>query len=106
MTIDPAKLLQAARAGAGLSQRELAARAGTSQSVVARIELGATSPTWDTLSRLLRAADVELEPRLIRRPVSGSHMLDDVARIRALSPMDRLREAANVDRFLRGARRA
>lgn len=53
--IDAAALVKAARATAGLSQRELAQRAGTSQSVVARIELGETSPTVRTLNRLLEA---------------------------------------------------
>lgn len=106
MATIPADLLRTARARAGLSQRDLADRARTSQSVVARIELGQTSPTWDTLARLLRAADLELEPRLLPRPVLGSHMLADVARIRALSPLDRLREVANVSRFTSGARRA
>ena len=53
-------LLRRARARAALSQRELARRAGTAQSVVARIERGQTSPTWATLQRLLRAAGCEL----------------------------------------------
>lgn len=103
--VNPAELLKTARRRSGLSQRSLAKRAGTSQSVVARIELGETSPTWDTLTRLLRAADLELEPRLVPNAVLGSHMLDDVARIRSLSPVDRLREVANVSCFLSGARR-
>lgn len=106
MATIPAGLLQAARARAGLSQRDLAQRAGTSQSVVARIELGQTSPTWDTLARLLRAANLELAPSVVPMPVQGSHMLADVARIRKLSPVDRLREVANVSRFIAGARRA
>ena len=53
-------LLRRARARAALSQRELARRAGTAQSVVARIERGQTSPTWATLQRLLGAAGFEL----------------------------------------------
>ena len=53
-------LLRRARARAALSQRELARRAGTAQSVVARIERGQTSPTWATLQRLLAAAGCEL----------------------------------------------
>jgi len=54
--IDPAELMKQARARSGLSQRELARRAGTSQSVVARIEVGTTTPTVATLNRLLEAA--------------------------------------------------
>ncbi|MFW6200502.1 MAG: type VII toxin-antitoxin system MntA family adenylyltransferase antitoxin [Gemmatimonadota bacterium] len=54
--IDAAELLRVARDRAGLSQRDLARRADTSQSVVARIELGETSPTVSTLNRLIEAA--------------------------------------------------
>lgn len=61
--IDAAALLKAARAAAGLSQRDLARRAGTAQSVVARIELGETSPTVRTLNRLLEAADARPRSR-------------------------------------------
>jgi transcriptional regulator with XRE-family HTH domain len=102
----PSTILQAARARAGLSQRRLAQRAGTTQSVVARIELGETSPTWQTLTRLLAAAGFELDAGITVRPVAGSHMLDDVARILSLTPEERLREVANTDRFASAVRRA
>ena len=100
-----AELLVTARRRAGLSQRELAERAKTSQSVVARIELGAASPSWDTLARLLAAAGFELDVRLSLRPVSGSHMLDDVARILRLTPAERLAEVANLSRLPAAATR-
>ena len=106
MRTTPARLLRDARARAGLSQRELAERAETSQSVVARIELGESSPSWDTMERLLAAAGVELDARLVLRPVVDSHMLDDVGRIRRLSPEERLAEVANLSRFLPAARRS
>ena len=48
-------VLRDARESAGLSQRELAARMGTSQAVVARIEAGSVGAT---LTSLQRAADV------------------------------------------------
>lgn len=102
----PAAILRAARLRSGLSQRALAHRAGTSQSVVARIELGETSPAWETIARLVEAAGFVLDSRLLVRPVAGSHMLDDVARIRALTPEARLAEVANLGRFLAAARRA
>ena len=62
----PGNLLKTARAAAGLSQRELARKARTAQSVVARIELGETSPTWATLTRLLRAAGFRPSARIER----------------------------------------
>jgi len=105
MRSSAADLLRDARTRAGLSQRALAERVGTSQSVVARIELGDTSPTWSTLSRLIAAAGFDLEARIEVLPVVGSHMLADVARMRALSVEERLAEVANVDRFLGSVQR-
>jgi transcriptional regulator with XRE-family HTH domain len=54
------ELLKDAREHAGLSQRELARRAGTSQAMVARIERGQQSPSLATLERLVRACGREL----------------------------------------------
>ncbi len=86
MATVPSQLLRTARARAGLSQRDLATLAGTSQSVVARVELGETSPTWDTLMRLLNAADFELQLDLVARSVHGSPILGAEARILASCP--------------------
>jgi predicted transcriptional regulator len=102
----PGKVLEVARSGAGLSQRKLAVEAGTAQSVVARIELGQTSPTFRTLEQLVRAAGFELELALHKKPVLDRQVLDDVPRILALSPEDRLREVANLSRLATLARRA
>jgi transcriptional regulator with XRE-family HTH domain len=98
------ELLQAARERAGLTQRQLAKKARTAQSVVARIELGETSPSWSTLARLLKAAGFNLLADL-RRISIDPQLLDDVPRILALSPEERLREVAHVSRFLSAARR-
>jgi transcriptional regulator with XRE-family HTH domain len=106
MTGDPSILLKEARARAGMSQRALAKRAGTAQSVVARIELGQTSPSWETLSTLLAAAGFSLSTALEVRAVVDSHMLDDVARILKLTPESRLEELANASRLTTAARRA
>jgi transcriptional regulator with XRE-family HTH domain len=98
-------LLRDARGRAGLSQRALAERAGTSQSVVARIEGNQASPTWDTLTKLLASAGFALRSRLDVLPVQSSHMLADVGRILALSPEARLIELRNVARFVAAAHR-
>jgi ribosome-binding protein aMBF1 (putative translation factor) len=103
--LDAARLVAEARRSAGLTQRELAHRAQTSQSVVARIETGRVTPGVDTLERLLATAGFELHVELVLRPVVDSHMLDDAARILRLTPEQRLREVANVDRFVRVAQR-
>jgi transcriptional regulator with XRE-family HTH domain len=103
--LDPALLVREARSRAGLTQRELAARAGTSQSVVARVEAGQTRPGSGTLRQLLEAAGFELRAELVLLPVVETHMLEDVARILALTPEQRLREVGNVSRFESAARR-
>ena len=58
--MDPSAQVNAARRGAGLTQRELAARAGVPQSAIARIERGKQIPRSDTLQRLLEACGFEL----------------------------------------------
>lgn len=105
--LDPATaaLLREARTRAGLTQRELARRARTAQSVVARIESGATSPSWETLSRLLQAAGFALDATLRPLRLGRSHMLEDVPRILRLTPEQRLIELRNASRFLVAARR-
>jgi len=100
-----AELLRQARLRAGLSQRELAQRAGSAQSVIARIERGLSSPTWETLERLLAAAGFELTAHVEPRVVVGSHMLDDVPRILSMTPEQRLQEIKNVSQFLHRVRR-
>lgn len=47
-----ASILIQARTKANLSQQELAARMGTSQSTIARLESGASRPTLSTLERI------------------------------------------------------
>ena len=101
----PRSLLTEARRLGRLTQRALAQRAATVQSVVARIEGGATSPTWDTLTRLLEAAGFELRVTLQPTPGADSHMLGDVGRILRLSPEARLIELRNAASFLAAARR-
>jgi len=100
-----ATLLRQARSRAGLSQRALARRAGTAQSVIARIEGGQTSPTWETLDRLLEAANFEVHAQVEPRVVVGSHMLDDVSSILRMTPEQRLEEIKNVSQFLYDVRR-
>ena len=99
-------LLREARLRAGLTQRELARRAGTSQSVVARIEQGRSDPSTATLARLLAAAGFELRAELTPIGVADTHMLGDVPRILSLTPEERLLEVRNVSRFEASARRA
>ena len=58
-----AKMIRSARERAGMTQRELAAKAETTQNVVARLEMGTDGrmPTLSLISRLLKAAGAHLE---------------------------------------------
>lgn len=56
--------LQLARLEASLSQRELAERAGVTQSEIARIESGKREPSIPTLQKILAGAGLELRFRL------------------------------------------
>ena len=57
-------LIGIARRQAGLTQRVLAERAGTSQAAVSAYESGRRSPSVDTLCRILGAAGFEVRMRL------------------------------------------
>ena len=61
-------LLQKARREAGLTQAELAARAGTTQSVVSAYESGHRQPAIPTLAALVDAAGCELVISVRRSP--------------------------------------
>ncbi len=68
-------LVLEARTRAGITQRELARRAGTAQSVVARVERGQSSPTLETLSRLLAATGFTIDAALV--PAAGDDPVID-----------------------------
>ena len=57
-------LIKTAREKSGLSKRELARRAGTSPAAIVKYESGQTSPSVDTLNRILRVAGWEVEAQL------------------------------------------
>jgi transcriptional regulator with XRE-family HTH domain len=57
-------LIREARARAGLTQAELAGRAGTSQSAIARYERARSMPDIDTLYRIVKACGLELRLEL------------------------------------------
>lgn len=56
-------LIKLARSERGLSQRDLARAAGTSQAAIAAYERGRRSPTLDTLARIVKAAGMDLRIR-------------------------------------------
>jgi transcriptional regulator with XRE-family HTH domain len=90
--VNAARILNMARRRAGLSQRELAERAGVPQPSISRIERGQVSPTVDTLERLIRACGMELEP--IDRPGEDAVDRTLIWENLQLTPAQRARNAA------------
>lgn len=102
----PAAILREARERAGLTREALGARAAVAAAVIAEIEDGKRDPGAGELARLVAAAGYELRAELTPVLVANTHMLEDVARILALTPEERLLEVRNVARFTAAARRA
>ena len=88
-------MVNGARRSAGLSQRELAARAGVPQPTIARIERGQQVPRTDTLDRLLRACGWELD-MTPRRGIGEDRSL--IRHWLSLSPTERAHGAAAYGR--------
>jgi len=92
-------LIHEARRRAGLSQRDLAERVGTTQSAIARLESGTTEPSFARVERLLRACGLELRPTVVASDdsdwsvASGNLMLDPEARVRRHQAAVRFAEA-------------
>lgn len=55
-----AEIVHRLRTNAGLTQTELARRMGTTQSSIARVEHGGSTPTLDLLDRLGRAINTQI----------------------------------------------
>lgn len=74
------RLILEARERAELSQSELATRAGTSQSAIARLESGRANPSMETLSRILESAGFALrlsfDPLVHDDPVVAAYRRD------------------------------
>lgn len=67
----PAELLQTVRRRHGLTQKQLAARARTSQAAISRIERGLVSPSVDMLANLVDLMGEELQ--LTAEPIDYGH---------------------------------
>ena len=74
------ELVREARKRAGLTQRALADRAGTTQSGIARLEAGRTPPTLEAVERLLRLCGFQLVVELA--PYDDSDVVQAEARLR------------------------
>ena len=80
-------LIREARKRSRLTQAELAALAGTTQSAIARLEKGVTSPSFDAIVRMLRLMNLDLDFMLVGRDDSDWIQASDRL---SLSPQERL----------------
>lgn len=93
----PGELVKRLRLQHGLTQRELAYRAATSQSAIARIESGHEDVTWKRLRSVLAAMGDT--PVLDSKRLPSRYELGDLLRDRAMSPEARLANGLSVNRF-------
>jgi transcriptional regulator with XRE-family HTH domain len=108
MSSAAASLIRQARADAAMTQVELAARAGLTQSAVARLERGGSNPTIATLANVIAATGHRLvlavEPP--RVAVDEQQLLERLA----MTPAERLANftasSRNLGAMVRRARRA
>jgi transcriptional regulator with XRE-family HTH domain len=94
--MDAGSLVARLRRRHGLSQRELALRASTSQAWISRVERGEVSPSVDSLERLLQV----MGEQLVVDSVRMSHDDDDQHHRAATAAMDM---SERLERALAGA---
>lgn len=90
-------LLRQRRLARGVSQRELALRAGTRQATISRIENGREVPTVDRLEQLLLAMGDRLELRAV--PLDPERPVNDVLHDQARGMTGRLEDGFALASF-------
>jgi transcriptional regulator with XRE-family HTH domain len=98
--MDPGPLVRNLRRGSGLTQDQLAIRAGTTTSAISRLERGHISPTVATLEAVLLCLGycLELTPEPLEQATDGAQ-LEAVA---PMSPTQRLDHGLASQRSLVG----
>lgn len=92
-------LIREARKRAGLTQAELAGRAGTTQSSIARWESGRTQPGFDTVRRLALVCGLDATVGLIPADEHDRSLLNETMRLTPQQRYERLRAwRRSVDR--------
>jgi transcriptional regulator with XRE-family HTH domain len=94
---DPGSIIRERRLAHGLTQAQLALRAGTTQTAVSRLERGELSPTFATMQRLLFVLG---ETGVLDvRPLTGEHDAAHLADLLARTPAERLELAMSWNRL-------
>ena len=95
--------IREARKRAGLTQKQLADRLRTTQSVIARWESGSSRPSLENLEKVVRACGFELRLGLEAADPAERSQLE---RNLALTPTQRLDQLVRTVRFIRAGRAA
>lgn len=93
----PGEMVRRVRQRCGLTQGQLAVRAGTSQAAVSRIERGVESPTVDRLSLLLSVMGETLV--LASRPMEMWADPQDILAERAMTAGQRVEQGLQLAEF-------
>ena len=99
------QLIERARRRAGLTQRQLADRLNTSQSLITRWENGKVEPSFDAVVRAIRACGLELSVGLAEYDHDHDRLIDENL---SLTPTGRLAKMlsglSNIKKLKRSAR--
>lgn len=97
------QFVREARIRAGITQAELAGRAGTTQSAIARVEAGKESPTLERLVELVRACGFDLHIRLVPLEDADWASVEELLR---LTPAERVERHQRFIEFAEAGRAA
>lgn len=86
--MNPGRHIRERRLANGLTQKQLAVRAGSTQAAISRLERDEISPTFETVERLLGVMGEEAE--LSVRRSKGEHDRARMSSMRARTPGERL----------------
>ncbi|MEO5535971.1 MAG: helix-turn-helix transcriptional regulator [Pseudolysinimonas sp.] len=99
-------LVREARRRVGWTQSRLAEAAGTTQSAIARLESGRTSPAFDEVIRLLRLMGMDLDLMLVERDDSDWIQAQRTLRLSTAERLARHDRVTAQYRAIRGTRNA
>ena len=106
--MQPGETIRQRRLANGLTQQQLAIRAGSTQAAISRLERGEISPTFHTFEQLLTVMGEEAELS-VQRP-EADYDRARVQSLRARPPAERLAQAISwnllAGRFAQEGRRA
>jgi len=95
--VDVGQLIRERRLANGLTQAQLALRAGSTQAAISRLDCGGLSPTIETIENLLAVMGEEAEVVVRRSPLECDE--NRLRTLRSRAPADRLAQAIAWNRL-------